>query len=195
MYGDKPLLGVFDKTVLKKRHSYRLDMAKQLESKSSSEKMLYSYDFLLDRIYKILKSQNPNFGSDQSKQIKMPPPSVESKGKKTFIANFKAICDAMKRDPEHVKQYICSEQNANGTINAEGALTLATRLNQTSIEKHIFSYIKTYLRCPVCGSTNTVLEKRDRLLFLHCNDCTSSRTVSQIQEGYKANLVKRKLRH
>ena len=195
MYGETPLLGTFDPTVLKKRHSYRLDIAREIEANSSSDKMLYPYDYLLDRIYKTLKSQNPNFGSDQSKKIKIPPPAVEVKGKKTYIANFKAICEAMKRDPEHLKQYICSEQNATATINAEGALTLNSRLNQASVEKHLSSYLKTYLRCPVCGSTNTVLDKHDRLLFLLCHDCTASRSLPQIQDGFKANLTKRKLRH
>jgi translation initiation factor 2 subunit 2 len=187
-----PVLGVFDSAVLKKRPHIRTEVMEQARL-ASSNSALHTYGEMLQRIFNVSHQANAEAAS-ASRRIKLPPPSVSRRGKKTIFANFLAVCELMKRAPEHVKKYICSEQNTEASIDGEGALVISGRLTPSTVERLLLSYLRTYVKCPVCGSMDTKLDKNNRLLFIKCNQCTASVSVRPIQDGFKANTTKRKTR-
>lgn len=64
----------------------------------------YSYDLLLDRMYEILKKNNPEYAV--KKRYVMAPPQVYRVGStRTCWANFAVICGQMKRAPDHVLSF------------------------------------------------------------------------------------------
>jgi translation initiation factor 2 subunit 2 len=93
-----------------------------------------------------------------------------------------------------LKQYICTEQNTDSSIDSQGALIISGRLQGSQIERLIQSYVKQFVVCPVCGSADTKLEKVNRIQFIVCNQCTAQRAVKQIKGGFVANTTKRSKR-
>jgi len=47
--------------------------------------------------------------------------------------------------------------------------------------------------CHTCKSPETRLEKSQRLTFLVCSVCGSSRTVDAVKRGFEAQTAKRRL--
>lgn len=143
-------------------------------------------------------------GAGASRTVTLPMLNVERKSKKTIIQNFSHICQLLKRSPEQVKQFICTEQNAVATIAGaaqggdrliqDGALLISGRLTENQLQSLIASYICTYVKCPVCGSMDTRLEKNNRILFIICSQCMAQRSVQQVKSGFKANTSRKKHR-
>lgn len=163
-----------------------------MENSISSNATLHSYEEMLKCAFESMHSAN--IGSTASKKLSLPAIGLTKKAKKTIFTNFVEICRILKRDVEHVKQYICTEQNAEASIDGNGGLVISGRLQSTTIEKLINQYVNQFVKCPVCGSTNTELEKRNRLLFILCKQCTAQRSINQIRAGYKFNTKKRSKR-
>jgi len=44
-----------------------------------------------------------------------------------------------------------------------------------------------YVTCKVCKSPETILEKDNRIFFLHCEACGAVKSVSTIKTGFKVN--------
>ncbi|EAY21356.1 Domain found in IF2B/IF5 family protein [Trichomonas vaginalis G3] len=189
----EPLLGTFDEKAYKKRKHWRIDVEEEARNCAGSDNViLASYSDLLQRVFNSMQ-KNPE-DDNRARKIALPNPQIDRKGKKTIFANFTTICDQLKRSPEHVKQYINTEQNADSSIDGNGALIISGRLQQSQIEKLMLNYILTYVQCPVCHSTDTKLEKQNRLQFIKCNTCTAQRAVQQIKGGFVANTNKRSRR-
>jgi translation initiation factor 2 subunit 2 len=190
MAAPAPLLGQFDPTVLKHRPHIRTEVMERARS-GTSESALYSYPEML---HSLLHQGRDGSDPRSSRALAVPPPQINRRGKKTMLSNFRIICEHLKRSPEHVKQYICAEQSMEASIDGEGALVLTGRVTTSVVESLIRAYVGMYVKCAVCGSKDTQLDKNNRLLFVKCNSCTASRSVQQITQGFKANTTKRKTR-
>lgn len=184
-----PLLGNFDPSVLRKRPRIRMEVLEAAKA-DGGQGSLYPYEEMLTRSFESLQNQSET----GSRRIALPAIVTTKKAKKTILNNFCVLCEAMKRTPEHIKQYICTEQNTEASIDGSGGLVIGGRLNPGTLERYIQAYVRTYVKCPVCGSMDTKLEKKDRLLFIVCNQCTAKNSVQQIKGGFKANTTKRKNR-
>jgi translation initiation factor 2 subunit 2 len=182
-----PLLGEFIPPPQKKRPHIRTEVMERARL-GTSETALYSYQEMLQQL---IDQSSQKGDSRSNRALIIPPPAVSRKGKKTTFANFTVICEKLKRTQDHVKQYICSEESMEASIDGEGALILSGRVTVNVIERLIRAYVSTYVKCAVCGSKETQLEKNNRLLFLKCSSCTASRSVTQITQGFKANTTKR----
>jgi translation initiation factor 2 subunit 2 len=184
------LLGEFVPPAKKKRPHIRTEVMERARL-GTAERALYSYQEMLQHV----TDQGRQKGDGRlARALNIPPPVVTRRGKKTMLSNFLVICEKLKRTPEHVKQYICSEESMEASIDGEGALVLSGRVTPSVIERLIRAYIIAYVKCGVCGSKDTQLEKANRLLFLKCSSCTASRSVTQITQGFKANTTRRKSR-
>jgi len=156
------------------------------ESKASDWKNPFTYDFLLDRIYNVLKSCNPAL-AEKKKLIVKPPQVVKARGKRTAWINFEEICNQMRRTPEHVLAYFCAELGTEGAATA-GQLIFKDKYNYKQIESLIRKYIQDYVCCALCKSSNTTLTKdsNTRLYMMKCEQCQSTRSVASIKTGYHA---------
>jgi hypothetical protein len=57
---------------------------------------------------------------------------------------------------------------------------------------NLYSDTAEYVACRTCKSPDTLLKKENRLYFLCCNACGSTRSVAPIKKGFEAQVGKRK---
>ena len=91
--------------------------------------------------------------------------------------NFVEICNAMKRSPDHLSTYVFAELGCDGTFGGEGQFILKGRFYARNIESLLRRYIREYVMCSMCRSTNTELTKDQatRLHNLECKNCGAAR--------------------
>ncbi|KAK9456349.1 domain found in IF2B/IF5-domain-containing protein [Dipodascopsis uninucleata] len=153
----------------------------------------YTYDELLHRFFKILRTNNPELAGERGQRYKIPPPSVMREGnKKTIFANLKDISDRMHRPYEHVMQFLFAELGTSGSVDGNSRLVIKGRFQQKQLENVLRRYIMEYVTCKTCKSISTHLVKENRLYFLVCESCGSRRSVSGIKTGFQAHIGKRK---
>ncbi|KAF3134682.1 hypothetical protein TWF703_006340 [Orbilia oligospora] len=154
----------------------------------------FKYSQLLKRFYINLYEDHPELSGDgRLKNYKIPPPQVAREGnKKSIFANLPEIAKKMKRNPEHIIQFIFAELGTNGSVDGAGRLVIKGRFQQKQLESVLRRYIVEYLTCGTCKSPNTTLMKENRLFFVNCNICGSRKSVSAIKTGFQAALGKRK---
>lgn len=133
---------------------------------------MYNVDHLLDRAYN-------SFTLDKGR-IKPSPPKFEKKNKKTYIHNFKEICDAIHHDPEDIKRFISRELRMESSFKKNGALKINGMVTTAVvIEDHIANYIREYVMCKSCKSCKTEIQKVDRISYLVCNACKAKRAFTK----------------
>jgi len=152
----------------------------------------YTYEELTGRVYQLILSKDPDMGSKQ-KRYQMKPPQVCRDGtKKTVWLNFAEMCPILKRKPEHVLNYVLAELGAHGSLDGKHRLVIKGRFQGKQIEAVIRHYISEYVACRTCKSPDTKLKKENRLSFLCCDACGSTRSVASIKKGFEAQIGKRK---
>ncbi|AET37903.1 translation initiation factor eIF2 subunit beta Ecym_2151 [Eremothecium cymbalariae DBVPG len=151
------------------------------------------YD-LLSRFFKILRANNPELAGDRSgPKFRIPPPVCQRDGKKTIFANIQEISEKLQRSPEHLIQYLFAELGTSGSVDGQRRLVIKGKFQSKQMENVLRRYIMEYVTCKTCKSINTELKKEqsNRLFFLVCKSCGSTRSVSSIKTGFQAT-VKRK---
>ncbi|QEU60684.1 Sui3 [Kluyveromyces lactis] len=153
------------------------------------------YQDLLSRFFKILNTNNPELAGDRSgPKFKIPPPICQRDGKKTIFANIQEISEKLQRSPEHIIQYLFAELGTSGSVDGQKRLVIKGKFLPKQMENLLRRYILEYVTCKTCKSINTVLKKEqsNRLFFLVCKSCGSTRSVSSIKTGFQATVGKRK---
>lgn len=153
-----------------------------------------SYGLLLHRFFKLVNEYNPDILASGSKSYKIPPPQCLREGnKKTIFANIAEISKRMKRNDEHVTQYLFAELGTSGSVDGSKRLVIKGRFQQKQIENVLRRYIVEYVTCKTCRSPDTELSKgENRLYFVTCNSCGSRRSVTAIKSGFTAQVGKRR---
>lgn len=151
---------------------------------------LYSYNFLLNRLYDKLRSDNPKLTGTPSK-AKLQPLDVQKDGtRKTLVANFENLCTELNRDMNHVMQYIVTELCVKGSIDGSKRLVLRGRFSPGALGTIARKYVNEYVICYACKTVDTIIEKdkQSRLNILRCNTCGASRCVQHIVQGFRAKV-------
>ncbi|KAK6461624.1 domain found in IF2B/IF5-domain-containing protein [Scheffersomyces coipomensis] len=155
-----------------------------------------SYQILLSRFFDLLKVNNPELAGDRSgPKFRIPPPVCQREGsKKTLFANVQEIATVLQRNPEHLIQFLFAELGTSGSIDGEKRLVLKGKFQPKQMESVLRRYILEYVTCKTCKSMNTDLkrESTNRLHFLSCKACGSTRSVSTIKTGFQAQIGRRK---
>jgi len=146
---------------------------------------------LLSRVFKILRQNNPELAGEKKRYTIVPPSVMRDGNKKTVFANVADICKRMHRQPEHVIQFLFAELGTSGSIDGSQRLVIKGRFQQKQIEAVLRRYIVEYVTCKTCKSPDTILTKENRLFFLQCEACGSTRSVSAIKSGFQAQTGKR----
>ncbi|OUM52896.1 hypothetical protein BVG19_g2129 [[Candida] boidinii] len=158
------------------------------ESQSSS---FMPYEKLLSRFFNILRENNPELAGSASSKLKVPPPVCQREGnKKTMFANIQEIATVLQRNPEHIIQFLFAELGTSGSIDGQKRLIMRGRFQPKHIENVLRRYIGEYVICKTCKSMNTELkrESANRLHFLVCKACGSTKSVSSIKTGFQAHV-------
>ncbi|OYT61500.1 MAG: translation initiation factor IF-2 subunit beta [Thermofilum sp. ex4484_15] len=135
----------------------------------------YSYAELLERALGRL----PKKPEAVRERFEVPKAEVVISGKRTFIHNFKQICDKLNRPPRHVLRFILRELAAPGTIEGSSAI-IQGEIPKSTIDKLIERYYRRYVVCPICGRPDTFLVKERRIYFIVCGACGAKSSVPPI---------------
>ncbi|TPX60115.1 hypothetical protein PhCBS80983_g01978 [Powellomyces hirtus] len=146
----------------------------------------YTYNELLHRVFNVLRQNNPDLVGDKKRYTIAPPQVMREGTKKSVFANVVDICRRMHRQPDHVIQFLFAELGTTGSIDGNQRLVIKGRFQQKQIENVLKRYIMEYVTCKTCKSADTILTKENRLFFLQCESCGSTRTVSAIKTGFVA---------
>ena len=161
---------------------------------SHENKTPIAYPMLLDRFFALINTFNPSILDAGSRSYRIPPPQCLREGnKKTIFANIPDICKRMKRNDDHVIQFLFAELGTSGSVDGSKRLVIKGRFQQKQIENVLRRYIMEYVTCKTCKSPDTELSKgENRLYFVTCNSCGSRRSVQAIKSGFTAQVGKRK---
>jgi len=154
----------------------------------------YTYDELLTRVFDIMRAKNPNLVEGGKKKFVMKPPQVVRVGtKRTSFVNFTEICKILHRQPKHLLAFLLAELGTSGTVDGTNQLIIKGRFQQKHIENVLRRYIREYVTCHTCRSSDTILHKETRLFFLQCETCGSRCSVQSIKSGFQAQTTRRAL--
>jgi len=151
----------------------------------------YTYEELVNRVFSILRQNNPDLAGEKRKFTIVPPQIGREGSKKTAFANITDLCRRMRRPLEHVTSFILTELGTTGSSDGAQRLIIRGRYQQLQIENVLRKYIGEYVTCKTCRSPDTVMNKENRLFFLKCESCGSTRSVTAIKSGFKAQTTKR----
>jgi translation initiation factor 2 subunit 2 len=146
----------------------------------------YSYIVLLDRAFQQVRAANPE---TDRKKTTLPIPILTRGGpRKTIWNNFKQTCDVLQRGVEHFQQFVVAELGSEASLDATSQLIIRGKYTPKQVESLLRNYINSYVACPQCRSSNTVLTKDSvtRLVYIECNDCSCKRSVNAIKTGFHA---------
>ncbi|KAK1286543.1 hypothetical protein QJS10_CPB20g00079 [Acorus calamus] len=147
---------------------------------------------LLGRVFNILKENNPELTGDRRRTVMRPPQVLREGTKKTVFVNFMDLCKTMHRQPEHVMNFLLAEMGTSGSLDGQQRLVVKGRFAPKNFEGILRRYINEYVVCSGCKSADTILTKENRLFFLRCEQCGSSRSVAPIKAGFVARVGRRK---
>jgi len=154
----------------------------------------YTYQELLGRVFRILRQNNPELSGEKRRYTIVPPVLHRDGSKKTVFSNVLEISKRMSRPPEHVISFLFTELGTTGSVDGEQRLVIKGRFQQKQIENVLRRYFVEYVTCKTCKSPETQLKKENRLFFIICDSCGSTRSVSAINRGFVAQTTKRSRR-
>ncbi|KAF7014029.1 unnamed protein product [Triticum aestivum] len=149
------------------------------------------YQELLDRVFNILVGNNPDLAVNRGKMVMCPSRILREGTRKTVFVNFMESCKTLRRDPNHVMDFFLSEMATSGSIDGQHRLVIKGRFAPKSFESILRRYINAYVICNGCKGHDTTISKENRLFFLRCEQCGSSRSVDRIKAGFVAHVGRR----
>lgn len=114
---------------------------------------------------------------EKHERFTVPEPDIFLEGKTTVVRNFGDIVDALRRDQDHLVQYLLRELGTPGHVEGR-RLILKAKLNPQQIADRIMSYTDTFVLCSECGRPDTRINKEGRILILECEACGAHRPVN-----------------
>ena len=130
------------------------------------------YFALLDRA----KEKLPEVAESHDR-FTVPEVDVIQEGKITVVRNFLDITDVLRRDNDHVLQFLLRELGTPGNIEGR-RVVLKSKISPAAIQDKIQTYTDTFVICSECGRPDTKLNKDGRTLILECEACGAHRPVN-----------------
>ena len=125
----------------------------------------------------------------EKEKIMVEPPLVMRAGtKRTAFVNISSVCHSITRKPWHLARYLTSELGTTGNFDARGHFVLRGVFNNLKIQNVVSNYVKEYVICPSCRLIDTRLVKKEKILFLSCNNCFTQQSVSEVSMDFRAKV-------
>jgi translation initiation factor 2 subunit 2 len=130
------------------------------------------YMALLKRAKEVLPETIENH-----ERFEIPELDILIEGKITVFRNYIDVTDKLRRDPQHLLQFLLRELGTPGNIDGRRAVFKA-KISPASINEKIATYTETYVICSECGLPDTKMLKEDRTLILECEACGARRSIN-----------------
>ena len=140
------------------------------------------YLAMLDRA----KSQLPD-QIEQHERFELPELDIIQEGKITIFKNFIDVTDKLRRDPQHLLQYLLKELGTPGNLEGRRVVFKA-KISTSHIDEKIKDYTETYVICSECGLPDTKMVKEDRTLMLECEACGARRPIT-VRKSVRADTA------
>lgn len=140
------------------------------------------YFSLLDRA----KEKLPEV-AESHERFKIPDLDILQEGKTTVVRNFIDLTDTLRRDPQHVLQFLLRELGTPGNIEGRRAVFKA-KISPVQLSDKIQMYTETFVICSECGRPDTRMIKEGRTLVLECEACGAHRPVN-VRKGSRSESV------
>ena len=124
---------------------------------------------------------------ENHERFELPEMDVLQEGKITVLRNFIDITDKLRRDPQHLLQFLLRELGAPGNIEGRRAVFKA-KISPQQINDKIQMYTETYVICSECGLPDTKMTKDGRTLMLECEACGARRPIT-VRKSVKADTA------
>lgn len=136
---------------------------------------LYKTDYLLERLYSELETKV------QKTKFTLKRPCIYFFCRKTYVKNYKELCDSLKCDEDHLKQFLKKELNTDLSINDSNILIFDTIVSVPLVENVFAKYAKNFIVClePKCGSSDTEIIRENRIIYLYCKTCNSKKSITE----------------
>ncbi|MEM1582311.1 MAG: translation initiation factor IF-2 subunit beta [Candidatus Bathyarchaeia archaeon] len=112
-------------------------------------------------------------------RLEVPRASCTTFGSRTFLNNFREICDVLNRDPNHVLRYLSREMATSGAIEGSRAV-FQGKFESEAMDRLVRRYMDEFVICPICKRPDTKIIKEKRLNFLVCEACGAKSPVRRI---------------
>ncbi len=132
------------------------------------------YIELLEEAYEKLKEKGRIVKKER--EIHIPLPKISYHGKFTYVDNIKDILKVLRRDIRLFTKFIQKELNIACKIE-DNVIIIQKRVSVDVIKSKIDKFIENFVRCPVCKKLDTVLIKKERILFIKCEACGAESPV------------------
>jgi translation initiation factor 2 subunit 2 len=132
------------------------------------------YEDMLEDAYRMLPPE-----VFKRERLEVPNASCTTFGSRTFLNNFKEICEVLNRDPEHVLRYLSKEMATLGMIEGSRAV-FQGRFECETLDRLVKRYMDEFVICPICKRPDTKIIKEKRLNFLVCEACGAKSPVRRI---------------
>jgi len=143
----------------------------------STQAMDNNFNDMLNDVYTELESITSN-----STKLIIPNPIIEKSTTNTFWKNVKKTLQVINRPPEHFIEFINKELKTGEWVSASKAdgIVMIGKFTTNQIMHVITEYVKKYVVCNICNSTDTILDKNKevRLHCVCCNKCKSQYTIN-----------------
>ena len=137
------------------------------------------YMALLNRAKEVLPETIENH-----ERFELPELDIMQEGKITVFRNFIDVTDKLRRDPQHLLQFLLRDLGTPGNIEGRRAVFKA-KISPATINEKIEIYTETYVICSECGLPDTKMIKEDRTLILECEACGARRSIN-VRKAAKA---------
>jgi translation initiation factor 2 subunit 2 len=137
------------------------------------------YFALLDRA----KEKLPEVAENHDR-FTVPEVDVMQEGKITVVRNFLDITDVLRRDKDHVLQFLLRELGTPGNIEGR-RVVLKSKVSPGHITDKIQTYTETFVICSECGRPDTKMVKEGMTLVLECEACGAHRPVN-VKKGTRS---------
>ncbi len=125
--------------------------------------------------------------TENHERFEIPELDILQEGKITVFRNFIDVTDKLRREPEHLLQFMLKELGTPGNIEGRRAVFKA-KINPQSINDKVQMYTETYVICSECGLPDTKMVKEDRTLMLECEACGARRPIT-IRKSVRADTA------
>jgi translation initiation factor 2 subunit 2 len=144
------------------------------------DKMSYNDDNfieMLNDVYTELDAIN-----SKTAKLIIPDPVLERSTTNTYWKNVKKILQAINRPPEHFIDFLNKELKTGDWISSSKSdgIVMIGKFTTNQIMHVISEYVKKYVVCNICNSTDTIMNKNKdiRSYYIACNKCKSNIVIN-----------------
>jgi len=133
------------------------------------------YYQLLEEAYEKLNKRGKLIEKGEG-SIEIPLPRVNYHGKFTYIVNIKEILDILRRDIKLFIKFLQKELNVACKVE-DSMVVIQKNVSIDMVKSKVDKFIDNFVKCPVCKKLDTILIKKDRMLFIKCEVCGAESPV------------------